>query len=462
MHSGTTVARAPGALPGVGHLAAFLRAPLAFLRGLPAHGPLVEILFGRQRVVVVCDPGLTRRMLVQDRIFDKGGPLYERLREAGGQGLASCPAHEHRRQRRLIQPAFQQSRLPGHARVMSERMDALVPALGNGRTVDLTVETRKIAADMVISAIFGTGLDQAVHQRLAEDFHTLLAGFTRYSLTPAPLRKVPLPAYVRYQEATRRVRRKMADLTTEYRARGTGGERNLLSMLIEARAPESDQPALSDDELVDQAVTMYSAGTETTASAVCWALVLAARHPDVQRRLRDEIGTVLGGRTPGWEDVPRLVYTRQVFNEALRMYPPGWFLTRTVEADTTLGPYALSKGATVAFSPYLTSHLPTLYRNPEVFDPDRWTPGERGPEIPTGVFGGGARKCIGDGFALVEGVLLISALLSHWDIELHPDGLAAPRLPQLTLNPGRVRATLRARGSGATAAAGTARTARPS
>ncbi|WP_409467496.1 cytochrome P450 [Streptomyces sp. HC307] len=444
MESVSPVPRAPGAKPVVGHLAAFLRAPLAFLRSLPAHGPLVEIRLARKSVVVVCDPELTSTMLVHDRVFDKGGPLFERLREAGGQGLATCPAAEHRRQRRLIQPAFHQARFPDYARIMTERMDAVIGNWRDGQTLDLAVASRNITADVVLSAVFGTRLDHGLHVRLATDFDTLLAGFTRHSLLPKPLRKVPTPGNVRYERATRRVRQSMADLTTQYRESGGTGETNLLSMLIAARAPESDVPALTDDELVDQAVTMYSAGTETTAGAVNWSLYLAATHPAVHARLTAEVSTVLDGRTAGWDDLPRLRYTRQVFTEALRMYPPGWFLTRQTQQDTRLGTYALPKGTTIAYSPYLISHLPTLYPDPQRFDPDRWDPRGGQPRLPAFVFGGGARKCIGDEFSLVEGVLLLASLLSHWHIDLHRDSLTAPRLPQLTLNPGRLRATLTA------------------
>ncbi|MBO8187709.1 cytochrome P450 [Streptomyces spirodelae] len=445
MESGSAVAQAPGALPVLGHLAAFLRAPLPFLRGLPSHGPLVEIRLAGKPVLVVCDPELTRTVLVHDRVFDKGGPLFERLREAGGQGLATCPSGEHRRLRRLIQPAFHHSRFPGYARIMTQRIDTALAGWHDGQTLDLAVEARRLTADIVVSTVFGTGLDPTVHTRLATDFDTLLAGFTRHSLLPGPLRKVPTPGNVRYERATRRVRREMSYLTAEYRAHGTTGEANLLSLLIAARDPASDTPALTDDELVDQAVTMYSAGTETTAGALCWALYLAALHPPVQERLTAEVGTVLGGRTAGWDDLPRLAYTRQVFNEALRMYPPGWFLTRQTEKDTHLGPYPIRQGTTLAYSPYLISHLPGLYPDPERFAPDRWEAAGREPDVPSTVFGGGARKCIGDEFALVEGVLLLASVLSHWEIELHPGSLGLPRLPQLTLNPGRMTATLATR-----------------
>ncbi|MQS05443.1 cytochrome P450, partial [Streptomyces alkaliterrae] len=417
MTPGPAVPKAPGAKPVLGHLGTFLRAPLPFLRGLAAHGPLVEIQLAGERVLVVCDPELTRAMLLKDRIFDKGGPLYDRLREAGGQGLASCPASEHRRQRRLIQPAFRQALFPGYAGIMTERLDALITGWQPGRRFDLSTETRSIAADIVVSAIFGTGLDPAVHSRLAGDFDILLAGFTRHTLLPKRLRTMPLPGNREYLAATDRVRRGMTDLTTRYRTQGDTGGTNLLSLLVAARDPESDQPALTDDELVDQAVTMYSAGTETTAGAVCWSLYLTNRHPHTLRRLTTEVDDVLGGRTATWDDLPNLRYTRQVFNEALRMYPPGWFLTRDTTEDTTLGGYDIPKGTTVAFTPYLISHLSTLYPQPERFDPDRWKTDGGKPQVPATVFGGGARKCIGDEFALLEGVLMLASYLSHWRLD---------------------------------------------
>ncbi len=190
---------------------------------------------------------------------------------------------------------------------------------------------------------------------------------------------------------------------------------------------------------------MYSAGTETTAGAVNWALFLATTHPAVLAGLTAEVDSVLGGRTAGWDDLPQLTYTRQVLTEALRMYPPGWFLTRQTEQDTELGPYAIARGTVIAYSPYLISHLPDLYPDPERFDPDRWDAHGGQPQVPVTVFGGGARKCIGDEFSLIEGVLMLSSLLSHWHVDLHRRTLTTPRLPQLTLNPGPMPATLTAR-----------------
>ncbi|GLF99891.1 cytochrome P450 [Streptomyces yaizuensis] len=453
-----TVAVAPGALPGLGHLARFVRAPLAFVRTLPAHGELVEIRLGSTRLVVVCDPELTRTLLLHDRVFDKGGPLYRRLREVGGTGLATCPAAEHRQRRRLVQPAFHQRHFPGYARIMADRTDAMISSWPEGRTVDLTRETRRITADALVATVFGADLDPAVHSSLAADLHELMAGVFRRSLLPEPLCRLPTLGNRRHARAASHARRTMGELIAGYRARkscsdasdasdnpdASGGYGDgLLSLLLSARTPDGSG-AFSDEELIDHAVTFYVAGTETTAGAVCWAVRFSTLHPHVHRRLTEEIATVLGGRTATWDDLPRLEYTRRTLTETLRLCPPGWFLTRQAEEDTRLGGYFLPRGTTLAYSPYLLHHLPGEHADPDTFDPDRWRPGP-GDSAPSPLFlafGAGARRCIGDEFALLQGTLLLASILSHGDLRLRPGGRPLPRLPQLTLNPGPLPARL--------------------
>ncbi|MFE4631998.1 cytochrome P450 [Streptomyces sp. NPDC056773] len=440
-----TVRPAPGSTPLLGHLVPFLRAPLPFLRGLASHGDLVELRLAGQRMTFVSDADLTRRLLVNDRVFDKGGPIYDRLREAGGNGIATCPAHEHRRQRRLIQPAFRTERLPGYARIMSERMDTVIRDMRPDSIVDLTRVTRRITADILISTVFGTEVTASTHAQLAADLQEFTDGILRRALMPEPLLPLPTPGNVRFLRASRRSRRVMLDLIHRHRDDPAADRTGLLSMLIDARDPDSKEQAFTDEEIADQAVTFYVAGTETTAGAVCWALYLAALHPDAHRRLNREAREVLGGRTATWEDLDRLVFTRQALTEALRMCPPAWILTRQVMTPTRLGDHDLPAGTTVAFSPYLASHEPSRYPDPDRFDPDRWTPREDGtpPPVPSVVFGGGARKCIGDEFAVLEGTLLLASLTSHWDLRLQADSLGLPRLPHLTLNPGRMNARVR-------------------
>ncbi|MER6910358.1 cytochrome P450 [Streptomyces sp. NPDC000594] len=442
MGSGPTVAMAPGALPGLGHLARFTRSPLAFLRGLPAHGDLVGIRLGGQHLVMVCDPELTRALLLDDRAFDKGGALYDRLRDVGGNGVATCPASEHRRQRRLLQPLFRRELLPGYARIMTDRVGAVAGGWRDHELIDLSDEVRRITADVVVSTLFGADLDRSTHAWLSADLRTLTDGTLRRTVLPEPLRRLPLPANLRFQRASVRSRRIMTELIEGFRGKEIHGGHGLVPMMLSACDPDGEE-AFSDAELVDQAITFYNGGTETTAWAVCWAIHLSSLHPVIRARLTDEARTVLGGRLATWEDLPRLGYTRQTFTEALRLRPPAWFLTRRATADTRLGDHVIPEGTTLAYSPYLMGQLPAHHPDPESFDPDRWCPRtDRTTPAPPPVtaFGGGARKCMGEEFAWVEGVLLLAGLVSRWDIRIEHSGVAIPRRPQLTLNPGRLRA----------------------
>ena len=429
--------RAPNGLPAIGHLGAFLRSPLGFLRNLPGHGDLVEVRFGPQRVLVVCDPGLTRELLLNDRVFDKGGPLYDRLREAGGNGLATCPARDHRRQRRLVQPAFHRARLPEYARTMTRVVDTATAAWVPGQRVDLVAETRSMAASILLSTVFGTALAPANRDRLAEDLRTILDGIPARAVLPDALLRLPTPGNLRHRRANRRARHIMAALVRELRHDPGDG---MFGALLTATDPTAEDRPPTDEELVDQAVTMYAGGTETTSGAVAWAVHLAAADPEAGRRLTDECRSVLGDRAPTWEDLPRLDQARRVLLEAIRLHPPGWLLTRTATTDTRLGAYPVPRGTTLAYSPYLLGRLPALYEDPDRFHPDRWAPGTGGApaSVPTAVFGGGARKCIGDEFALAEGVLMLAGITARWDVHPEPGGLKGSRLPGLTLNPARL------------------------
>ncbi|WP_306584431.1 cytochrome P450, partial [Streptomyces clavuligerus] len=439
--TGGTIARVPGALPLIGHTGAFLKSPLEFLKGLSAHGELVELRFGRKRVLVVCDPDLTQEMLRRDRVYDKGGPIYDRMREAAGNGLATCPSRDHRRQRRTIQPAFHHSRLPGYARTMTEVIDEAVRGW-DGPEVDLCHETRSIASSVLLTTLFGTAFAPEARDALARDLETILRGGLRRAVLPEALSALPTPANLRYQRARRRARGMMADLIRAVRA-GDGSGDSLFATLVNQHGAGTGDLPMTDEELVDQAITMYVAGTETTAGVVCWALHLAAQHPQAGRRLADECRSVLGHRAATWEDLPHLPYTRQTLLEALRLNPPGWLITRlTTTDDARLGDHAVPRGSTIVYSAYLLSRLPARYEEPEHFAPERWAPGTMGAKVPDGVFGGGARKCIGDEYALIEGVLMLATITARWDVRTAPDAPKRPHLPALTLNPTRLMATV--------------------
>ncbi|MEV8628090.1 cytochrome P450 [Streptomyces sp. NPDC051079] len=412
-----SIPTAPRALPLVGHVVPLLRDPLAFLKSLPALGELVRIRLGPLGVVVICDPELTRQALLDDRIFDKGGPLYDRLREVIGEGVVSCPHQAHRRLRRLSQPAFHQARLPEYARAMTACVQETTRSWNPGQVLDVPAEMMKASARIITATLFSDTLPALAHGRLTDDVTTVVKSLYQRMFLVPPLDRLPTPGNRAHLAARARLHATVERVIARRRADGTD-RGDLLSALVAAHDPEDDRPGMSGAEISDTVVSFVLAGIESTAAALSSALDLLARHPEVERRLHAELDTVLGGAPPTYADLHRLPLTEHVVTETLRLRPPGWFFTRVVTADTSLGGHLLPAGTSVAYSPYLIHHRPDLYADPEVFAPDRWAdPHSRPPRHAFLPFAAGARKCIGDAFSMVEATLALATIAARWRLE---------------------------------------------
>ncbi|PZS40380.1 MAG: cytochrome P450 [Pseudonocardiales bacterium] len=411
---------APGAIPLLGHTLPLLRNPLRFLTSLPARGDLVRIRIGPVEAIVVCAPELIRQVLLNDRVFDKGGPFFDRGREVAGDGLINCPHSLHRRQRRLAQPAFHSTRLPGYAQVMTKHIAEVTGSWQDGQVLDVLPEMMTLTARIAVETMFSDALPAALLGTVLDDFNTVLAGIYKRVLMPPSLVKLLIFGNHRYDRARLRLRGIIGRVITDRRV--SGADRgDLLSTLLSARDP-ADNKGLSDIEIVDQVITFFMAGSETTASTLAWAVHLLARHPDVEHWLHAEVDAVLAGAPASFEDLPKLELTGRVVTETLRMYPPGWMFTRTTTTDTRLGGHPIPAGSILVYSPYLLHHRPDLYPDPDRFDPDRWTDGHTAqpPREALIPFGGGARKCIGDTFAVAEATLALATLATRWYLRLRP------------------------------------------
>lgn len=416
MVSMSAIPLAPGALPVLGHAPLLLRRPLEFLRSLPAHGDLVRVKLGPADVIVVCDAALTQQVLLDDRTFDKGGPIFERVREITGGGLVSCPHSMHRRQRRLLQPAFHHSRLPGYAATMVEHITGVVHGWRHGSVLSVFEEMNEITTSALTATIFSDALRPEQVRSSREDFDALMRIFVKRMVVPPWASRLPLPVNRRWSHLVDRLRTMVAEVVAERRRDGAD-HGDLLSTLLAADDPESTGSGrkLSDAEIVDQVLTFYLAGGETAAASLSWALHAISTHPEVQDRLHEEVDTVLAGRPPTFADLPRLELTARVLDETLRLWPPGWIVTRRTSAATTLGGHAIPAGADVAYSSFLIQNRGDLFPDPTTFDPDRWTAGRPAANQASYIpFAGGARKCIGDRFAVVEEILTLAAITSHW------------------------------------------------
>ncbi|MFD5419119.1 cytochrome P450 [Streptomyces sp. NPDC127069] len=441
--AGTPIPTAAGARPVLGHLLPLLRDPLGFLTSLPPQGDAVRVRIGPTDVVVLCDPQLMHEVLRNDRVFDKGGQLFDRYRESLGDGLGTCPHSRHRRQRRLVQPAFHPDRMPGYTEIIAVQTATQVGAWREGQVLDVMAETTALAARNVAAALFSDALSPTARTRIAQDLATIMAGIFRRMLTPPPLDRLPTPATRRYFQACTRLRHTIDEALAQRRTTDTD-HGDLLSMLLSAR--DTDGRGLTDAEISDQAVTFLMGGAETVGCTLSRALHTLTQDPGLERRLHHEVDTVLAGRRPTHADLPKLALTRQVVDETLRHYPPAWMVTRTVTADTEISGHPVQTGTTVIYSPYLIHHRPDLHPDPGHYDPDRWAPERPQPPRQAFVpFGTGARKCIGEQFGLIEATLALATITSHWHLRPLPGaGRVRPKLVATLIPRGlRLQATAR-------------------
>ncbi|MGK5543525.1 cytochrome P450 [Streptomyces sp. URMC 127] len=474
--SGLRAGRAPGARPLAGHLAAFYRTPLSFLDGLPRHGDLVEVRLGRRPVFVLCHPALVRRVLTDDRTYDRDGAHYERSRRAMGNSLATCPYADHRAQRRLMQPAFRPDHLDRYAAVMRQTIGETMDGWRHGQETDLVRELFGLATKTALRALFGADLPPAEARELHDALDTFLKGIYRQSLVPWAAR-LPIPANRRYARALACWRAHTTRLIDTHRAQTDDGQaadraadrKDVLSHLLSVRMP--DGTPVADDAVHDQSTALVLAGIETTAAALAWACHLLSHHPDVEEELSAEARGVLGERAATQDDLPRLPLTGRVVTETLRLYPPAWIIPRITTVETELAGLCLPAGSTVVFSPYVVHRRGDLYPEPHRFLPGRWAadegPGGGGPggarsggERSGGArsgdpdrsarlrayapFGFGAHRCIGEEFALTEATMALATLAARWRLRAVP-GVTIRPAARAVLAPERLPMYLYAR-----------------
>jgi cytochrome P450 len=422
----------------VGNLLAFRRDVLRLLLdGQRQFGDVVRFRLGPLVVHLVSHPDHIRHVLVTRRdLYNKDTRSSAKIRSITGEGLLTSNGEFWLRQRRLMQPAFQPQRLGPFADVMARSTAQMLERWGKraeeGRAVDVASEMMGLTFTVVGKALFGA--DLGGEAETVERCSTLILAHTYRrleKLVDLP-EWFPTPGNRRFRRALHALDAIVHRLIAERRRSG-GAPEDLLSLLLR-RCDEETGQRMNDAQLRNEALTLLLAGHETTANALTWTWFLLAKHPAVRRRLAAEVARVLRGRAPAAEDLPRLAYTRMVFQEAMRLYPPIWIMERRVLADDTIGGFAVPAGSTVVLSPYVTHRHPGFWENPEAFDPERFAPGAaegRDPHcyIP---FGLGQRLCIGNHFAMMEAQVILAVVSQRFRLDLVPGARVEPK-PGITL-----------------------------
>ncbi|HET8659568.1 MAG TPA: cytochrome P450 [Micromonosporaceae bacterium] len=435
----------PRPLPLLGHALQFRRQPLEFLESLRPLGEIVTVRLGPRPVYIVNSPDLVRRVLVGEAHKFEPGPQLDKARPFLGNGLITSRGAVHRRQRRLLQPAFHRHRIAHYAEVMQRLAAQRVDSWADGQRITADVEMMELAMAVVGRTLFSTDLDQDAVDEVIGAMPIVLDGITRRLLAPTSLlERLPTAQNRRFNRAIRRMHEVVDGVVAGYRRAGVD-HGDLVSMMLMVRDEETGE-GLSDAQVRDEVLTMLSAGTQTTATTMAWALQAMSVRDDIQDRAYAEVCEVLGERAPVFQDVERLGYVRCLLTETLRMYPPAWLLSRRTTSEVNLGGHTLPAGASVFFSPYAMHRDPCVFAEPDVFDPDRWAD-ERAKQVPRPAFvpfGAGSRQCIGEGFAWVEAAIVLATVLQRWRVRPVP-GQTVRKIASATLGPSRVYLTVERR-----------------
>ena len=433
--------------PG-GHVFYFRRDPLKFFTRLAReYGDAVQFRAGPQRVFLLNHPDYVRDVLVTHHERFQKGRALQRSKRLLGEGLLTSEGEYHRRQRRLAQPAFHRQRINSYGQVMVEYAAKTSARWRDGETLDISGEMMRLTLAVVGKTLFDADVESDADEvgealtEVLELFGYLMLPFSEL------LEKLPLPPRRRFERARARLDAVIYRIIEERRR--SGADRgDLLSMLLFAVDEEGDRSGMTNEQLRDEVMTLFLAGHETTANALTWAWVLLAQNPEAESALHEELDSVLeGGRPPTVEDVPALRYTEMVVAETMRLYPPAYAIGRLSLEDQEVGGYLIPRGSLVLLSQYVMHRDPRFFPDPAAFDPLRFAPEAKSerPQFSYFPFGGGPRRCIGEGFAWTEATLMLATIARRWRLRLAHDGRIEPQ-PRITLRPkGEVRMKIESR-----------------
>ena len=402
------------------------------------YGPISHYKFLGTPIVFVNDPAYVREVLInQAGSFIKERTL-QRMKILLGEGLITSDDPIHMRQRRVAAPAFHRQRIAAYGDQIATIADAECERWQPGATIDINNAMMELSLRIIARTLFDAEVTPDILSINVET-NTIMGLYNFLVAFPMLERflHLPIPGVVKFRRSRARldaiVNRMITERRREMQADPTRDRGDLLSMLIASRYENDDHSVgadgMNDTQVRDEALTIFLAGYETVANALAWTWYLLSQNPEPEARLHAELDQVLGSgadrRLPTLADLPNLRYTEQVFAESMRLYPPAWAMGRMSTKPVTLGPYLLPPGAHIFFSQYVMHRSPEFFPNPLRFDPDRHTPENKAgrDKFVYFPFGGGARQCIGESFAWMEGVLAIATIASRWRmryLDLHP------------------------------------------
>jgi cytochrome P450 len=417
---------------------------LLFEHLLKTYGNIACYKFLGTPIVFVNDPNYIREILVNQSASFVKERTVRRMKVLLGEGLITSDDPIHRRQRRIVAPAFHRQRIAAYGDQIVACADAQQKSWQPNEQIDIAAASMQLSLEIVARTLFNTEVTDDIRS-INDEVNTVMGLYNFIVAFPRleDFIYLPIPKLIKFRKAKSRLDAVVNRLIREHRQADVD-KGDLLSMLLASRDEQADasgqHTGMSDEQIRDEVLTIFLAGYETVANGLTWTWYLLSQNPEVEARLHAELDTVLGTgkerRLPTLADYPNLRYTEQVFAESMRLYPPAWAMGRMSTRPVELGPYRIPPGAHFFFSQYMMGRDPQYFPDPLRFDPDRFTPKAKAarPKFTYFPFGAGNRQCIGESFAWMEGVFSITTLAQRWRMSYLGD---APPVPQakITLRP---------------------------
>jgi cytochrome P450 len=391
-------------------------------------GEIVGVRLGPMTVYVVSHPDHAQHVLADRwRDFTKGG-MWRAAEPVFGRGLISNDGDSWLRQRRLMQPLFSPTHLEALADVMIDTIAGQIKRIerdGADKVIEMSKEMGTLTEDVLFKTLFGTSLSQPEAERLGDQIHVAFRAMNlRIFLYFLPER-FPVPGDRAYRNAVASIDEVVLRMVRARRQNG-GGRKDVLSLLIHAR--DEGAEGMSDRQVRDEIVTLFVAGADSTAQTMTWLWYVLDQHRDVDRRLRAEVDEVLGERRPTYADLARLVYTRQVIQETMRLYPAGWMIPRVAAKAQAIGGYFIPEGSAILLCPLASQRDAAFWPDPERFDPERFASKSAAgrPRYTYYPFGGGPRQCIGNTLGMMMAQFATAMMVKRCRPRLLPGHRVVP------------------------------------
>ncbi|MEH2160728.1 MAG: cytochrome P450 [Nostoc sp.] len=415
----------PRGFPIIGCFPQMSTNPLQFLTNAAReHGGVVHLgAIGPQQLYLIADPDCIKYVLQENPQNYTKGENFKDIKLVIGEGLVISEGDSWRSQRRLMQPSFHRQQISAMVDDMTQLTDQMLERWQKkaaGTTLDVSEEMLVLTQKILLKTTLSIEADSDT-TKLIQAWNIIYKFLSdRLWAVIKPPISFPTPKNRQFTQAINTLRT-VANNIIQQRKQGNDTTHDILSMFMSTQ--DESGKGLSDRQLHDQIVGLFSAGFETSAVTLGWIWYLLSKYPTIERQLQAELTTVLAGRTPTFEDLPNLKYTKMVVQEAMRLYPGAWVYARNNLADDSIGGYDIPGGSMLLISPFVTHRLPDFWDNPEGFDPERFTPENSAdrPRYAYFPFGGGQRQCLGDIFALTEIQLIVAMVCQRFRLNLLPE-----------------------------------------